>query len=150
MHLQNLVPTDRPINRLPFIPLGDIPLVMAMPYPVQLGNGLPHALDKSVNRAHAILRVLGATLERRQGDHTVIYDDPNLLGRGEGGIGARQYCLREMEVIVSSYSLGSGPRETHIGIERWSRRGQAVRCGKTSSRGCGHRADDPSWQGWSS
>ena len=91
--LQNLVPTDRPVNGLPFIPIGNVPLVMAMPYPVQLGNALLHALDKSVNRAHAILRVLGTTLERRQGDHAVIYDDSNLLGRGEGGVGARQYCL---------------------------------------------------------
>ena len=104
--LQNLIPTDRPINRLPFITLWKIPLVVAMPYPVQLRNALLHALDKSVNRTHAILRVLGATLERRQGDDAIIYDDSDLLGRGEGGVSARQHCLRErVGVSENGHSL---------------------------------------------
>ena len=96
VHLQDLIPADRSINCLPFIPLGDSPIIIAMPPPVQLGNTLFHALDESTNRAHAVLRVLRAALEWRQGDDAVIYDDSNLLGRGEGGVCAGQHCSREM------------------------------------------------------
>ena len=142
VHLQDLISADRSVNRLPFIPLGDGPIFVAMPPPVQLGNTLLHALDKSANRAHAVLRVLRATLEWRQRNDAVIYDDSDLLGRGEGGVGAGQHYSRGM--VVRSHSSRNGQRETYIGIECWSRRGQAVRSGKTSSRGCGHTADDPS------
>lgn len=95
VHLQNIPPADRSINRLPFISLGDSPIAVAVPPPVQLRNALLHALDKSVDRTHAVFRVLGTAFERGQGDDAVIYDDSDLLGRGKGGVSAGQHCLWE-------------------------------------------------------
>ena len=89
MHLRNIFSAERSIDRLPFISLGDGPVVVAVPPPVQLRDALLHALDKSANRAHPVLWVLGASLERRQGDDTVVYDDSDLFCRGEGGVGTR-------------------------------------------------------------
>ena len=95
VHLQNLISAERSIDSLPFISLGKRPLIVTIPPPIQLGDALLHALNKSVNRAHAMLRVLGATLERRQGDDAVVHDNSNLFGRGEGGVSARQHCSGE-------------------------------------------------------
>lgn len=140
--LQKLFSAERPVDRLPFISLGDLPIAVAVPLPVQLGYALLHALNKPVNRTHAMFGVFWAALERKQGDDTVIYDHPDLLGRSEGGVGARQHCLCES---CKRVFVGKRSQETYIGTERWTRREKAVRRGKTSSWGCGHRAEVPSW-----
>ena len=144
MHLRNIFSAQCSINRLPFISLGDGPVVVAVPPPVQLRDALLHALNKSANRAHPVLRILGTSVKRGQGNDTVVHDDSNLLCRGEGGVGARQHCSRE--VVVNGCVFGSEPQETYTGIEYWSRRGQARRSGRTSSLGCGRRADGLSWR----
>jgi len=76
---QNLVFVDCSIHCLPLVSLGKSPIAVAIPRPVQLRNALLHALDKPIDRAHAVLGVIGATLERRQRDNAVIDDNPNLL-----------------------------------------------------------------------
>ena len=146
VHLQNLIFVDRSIDSLPFISLGKRPLFVAVPPPVQLGDTLLHALYESVYRAHTILRVLGTTLEGRQRDDTVIYDDPNLFGRGEGGVGTRQHCSGEgTGTIVNNYWTCS-PHETYTGIGYWSRREQVARSGRASSWECGRKAKDRTWR----
>ena len=95
VHLCNVISKNRSVDGMPFVSLGERPVSMAVPVPVQLGDGIFHALYKSVDRTHAVLRVFGATLEGRQRDDAVIYDDSNLLGRGKGGVCARQHYWRE-------------------------------------------------------
>jgi hypothetical protein len=147
VHLQNFISVDRSIGGLPFISLGKSPIFVAVPIPVQSGNNLLHALHESADRAHAVLRVFGTTLERRQRDDAVIYDNSNLFGRCEGGVGARQHCSGEgAGMIVNGYSLAHGSHETHIGIGYWSRRVQDARSGRISSREYGHRANDRPWR----
>ena len=79
MHLRNLVSTERSINSLPLISLGKSPFSVTVPAPVQLRDTLLQALDEPFDRTHAVLRVFGATLERRQRDDAVVYNDPNLF-----------------------------------------------------------------------
>ena len=147
--LRDFFSAKRSIDCLPFISLRDRPIAMAVPTPVQLGDNLLHALDKSVNRAHTMLRVFGAALERRQGDDAVVYDNSDLLGRREGGVGARQHCYcARGENDHEQLFVEKRPQKTYIGIEYWSRKGRAVRSGKSSSLGCGRRVDVPSWREW--
>ena len=95
MHLQNLIPAYSTIDRLPLVAFGKSPVAVAVPRPVQFRNALFQTLNKPGDRAHAVLRVLRAALERRQGNDPIVHDNPNLFSRGEGGICTRQYCSRE-------------------------------------------------------
>jgi len=117
MHLRKLFSAESSVNRPPFVSLGEGPIAMAVQVPVQFSYALFHTLHESVDRAHAVLRVLRTTLERRQGDDAVIYDNPNLLGRGEGGVSARENCLREeVEMVVNGCSFW----RWRTGNSRWN------------------------------